>query len=120
MQDYKSLKIWQHSHNFTLDIYRITARFPKDEQRGLVSQMRRSSYSIPTNIAEGCGRRTKEDFAHFLQMSLGSANEIEYQLLLSADLKYITKEQYDSLSMKINYIRRMIINFIAKVKGSPQ
>ncbi len=120
MQDYKSLKVWQNSHKFTLEIYNITAHYPKDEQWGLVSQMRRSSYSIPTNIAEGCGRRTNDDFAHFLQMSLGSANEIEYQILLSADLNYISSEQQERLNSEIKYIKSMLVNLISKVKGVPE
>ena len=92
MKDFKTLKVWELSHKFTLEIYKITASYPKDELWALVSQMRRSSSSIPTNIAEGCGRRTDEDFAHFLQIALGSASEIEYQIILSQDLNYITPE----------------------------
>ena len=86
MQDYRKLAVWQSSHELTLAVYRVTIRFPKDELFGLTSQMRRSSSSIPTNIAEGCGRATNADFTRFLHISLGSANELEYQLLLCRDL----------------------------------
>lgn len=116
MQDFRSLKVWEQSHQITLEIYRITSHYPKEELWALVSQMRRSSSSIPTNIAEGCGRHTDDDFAHFLQMALGSANELEYQILLSADLNYISDEIHKELNSKINNIKRMLINLIAKVR----
>ena len=117
MRDFKTLKVWQLSHKLTLDIYQITANYPKYELFALVSQMRRSSSSIPTNIAEGCGRRTDDDFAHFLQMAFGSANEIEYQILLSADLNYIRREKEMELNRQIEEIKRMLSALITKVRG---
>ena len=78
--------------------------------------MRRSSSSIPLNIAEGCGRRTKEDFSHFLKMAFGSANEIQYQLILSKDLNYITEEKQKELDIKISVIKRMLAGLINKLK----
>ena len=116
MKDFHSLKVWQLSHQFTLNIYKVTAKYPKDELFALVSQMRRSSSSIPTNIAEGCGRGTEADFAHFLQIALGSASEIEYQILLSADLNYITREEESALSQDIAEIKKMLIAFILKIR----
>ena len=117
MKDFHTLKIWQLSHQFTLEIYRVTAQYPKDELFALVSQMRRSSSSIPTNIAEGCGRGTDADFAHFLQIALGSASEIEYQILLSADLNYISREEAAALTKDIIEIKKMLVSFITKVRG---
>ena len=95
MKNFRDLQIWQRSHRITLEIYRLTHEFPKSELYGLVSQMRRSSSSIPTNIAEGCGRSTEKDFARFLDNAMGSASELEYQLILASDLEYVTHETYE-------------------------
>ena len=116
MKDFRSLKVWELSHKLTLDIYKTTAKYPKEELFALISQMRRSSSSIPTNIAEGCGRRTDKDFASFLQIALGSACEIEYQILLSADLEYISREQEKDLNMKIVVIKRMLSGLIKSIR----
>ncbi len=78
MQNYKELKVWEKSHYFTLKIYDVTKVFPKDELFGLVNQMRRASSSIPANIAEGCGKLTQLDLAKYLNIALGSVNEVEY------------------------------------------
>ena len=86
MQDFRNLSVWRLAHELTLAAYRETSRFPSSEQFGLTSQMRRSAASIATNIAEGCGRGSDADFGRFLQIALGSASELEYQLLLAADL----------------------------------
>jgi four helix bundle protein len=71
MQNYKDLKVCEKAHQFTLDVYRVSRLFPKEEMYGLTSQLRRSAASIPANIAEGCGKKTKLDFANFLNISLG-------------------------------------------------
>jgi four helix bundle protein len=78
MQDFHDLKVWGKAHQLTLDVYKITCDFPKNELYGLISQMRKSSASFPTNIAEGCGRNGGPELARFLQIALGSASEIEY------------------------------------------
>ena len=116
MKDFRTLRVWQLSHQFTLNIYALTGHYPKDELFGLVSQMRRSSSSIPTNIAEGCGRGSEVDFAHFLQIALGSASEIQYQIILSADLNYITREEEAKLTPAIEEIKKMLTAFILKIK----
>lgn len=117
MQNYKDLKVWEKAHQFTLEVYRITEVFPKREIYGLTNQLRRASVSIAANIAEGCGRKTKPDFAHFLNTSLGSSNESEYFLLPAKDLKYLRVEDYDILVKLINEIKAMLISLIAKVRG---
>jgi four helix bundle protein len=71
MQNYNDLKVCEKAHQFTLDVYRVSRLFPKEEMYGLTSQLRRSAASIPANIAEGCGKKTKLDFANFLNISLG-------------------------------------------------
>jgi four helix bundle protein len=90
MQNFKELKVWQKAHRLTLDVYKVTTRFPKDEMFGLTSQMRRSSASIPTNIAEGCGRDSRAELARFLSIAMGSASELEYQLILAKDLTQVS------------------------------
>ena len=108
MRDFKKYDIWQLSHSFTLEIYKITSNFPKEEIYGLTSQIRRASASIPTNISEGCGRNSDKEFNQFLNIALGSANESEYLLLLSKDLKYINSELFESLEKDINQIKSKI------------
>ncbi|HEY8402217.1 MAG TPA: four helix bundle protein [Cytophagaceae bacterium] len=117
MQNYRDLKVWEKSHKLTLEVYKITKAFPSSETYGLTSQLRRSVSSIPTNIAEGCGRHTALDFANFLQNSLGSANEVDYLLLLSKDLEYLDATKFIELETKINEIRAMLIALIKKVRG---
>lgn len=117
MQNYKDLKVWEKAHLFTLEIYRVTKLFPKEEVYGLTSQLRRAASSISANIAEGCGKNSKLDFANFLNISLGSSNEAEYFVLLAKDLQYISALDYESLSKLINEIKAMLIGLIAKVRA---
>jgi len=113
MRDFKNLEIWKRGHKFTLDMYSVTRDFfPKEELFVLTSQLRRSSASIPTNIAEGCGRKSNADLARFLQISLGSATEAEYQLLLAKDLNYINNEVYSNFNKEIIEIKKMLNSFI--------
>lgn len=118
MQNYKELKVWEKSHSLTLKIYEITKAFPREELFGLVSQMRRASSSIPANIAEGCGKLTQLDLAKYLNIALGSANEIDYFLILSRDLDYINLNQFEESEKLINEIKAMLIVLIQKVRGS--
>ncbi len=83
MQDFKKLQVWAKSHDLTLRMYELTSQFPREEIYGLTSQIRRACASIPTNIAEGCGRKSSADFARFLQIAMGSASETEYLILLA-------------------------------------
>lgn len=116
MQNYKDLRVWSKSHELTLEIYKATMNFPKDELYSLTSQIRRASSSIPANIAEGCGKNTSNDFAKYLNISLGSANETEYFILLSKDLGYLSNDKYETLNKLINEIKAMLILLIQKVR----
>lgn len=116
MQNFKSLLVWQKSHEFTLNIYELSKDFPNEELYSLTSQIRRSAYSIPCNIAEGCSKTSQTDFKRFLQISLGSANETEYFLLLSKDLQYIPEKIYLELNDKINAIKAMLISLIRRIQ----
>ena len=117
MSDYKKLKVWEDAHKFTIDIYRITKKFPKNEQYGLTSQIRRSASSIPTNIVEGSGQLNNGNLIRFLGIAKGSAFETEYQLLLAKDLSYITDAEYNILIEKIKYIIRRLNNLIKSLKN---
>lgn len=116
MRNFKELSIWQRSHALTLKIYRLTHAFPKEELFGLTGQMRRSSYSIPTNIAEGSGRASNPEMKRFLTISSGSASELEYQLILSFDLGYLSKAVFTELTTELNEIQKMIYIFIKNIK----
>jgi len=96
MHNFKELKVWQISRQLVKQIYELTTQFPSEEEYGLISQIRRCVVSIPTNISEGCGRNTDKDFAHFLNISLGSAYELETLLTLSFDVNLITERQLNS------------------------
>ena len=116
MIDFKTLKIWEISHEIALAVYKLTRSFPKEEIYGLTSQMRGSASSIPTNIAEGCGRGSDKDLSRFLQISMGSTNELEYQLILSKDLNYIKENEYVEYTEKLILLKKMLISFIKKVR----
>ena len=116
MKDFRQLQVWEKSHELVLDIYTITSRFPQNELFGLTSQIRRASSSIPTNIAEGCGRGSDADFCRFLQISMGSASETEYELQLAHDLGYLDDAVYESLNRKVIEVKRMLSSLIVKIK----
>ena len=116
MQNYKDLKVWEKAHHSALTIYGLTKDFPKEEQYNLVSQIRRSALSIPTNIAEGAGKHTNADFAKFLQIALGSAHEVEYLLLFSFELKLLKNGDYELIAKKIGEVKAMLISLIKKVR----
>ena len=118
MKDFRDLKIWGRSHQLTLQVYKLTRSFPKEEMYGLVSQMRRSASSVPTNIAEGCGRNTDADFARFLDASMGSASELDYQLILSRDLAYLSLDAYETINTELVEIKKMLNAFIQKFRAS--
>lgn len=116
MKDFRSLTVWEKSHQITLSIYKLTHSFPKEEIYDLTSQIRRSSSSISINIAEGCGRGSDADFARFLQISLGSASETEYLILLSYELNYLQKLDYENLLEQIQQIKKMLTSLILKIR----
>ena len=116
MKDFRDLMVWEKSHQFVLGVYAATATFPREELYGLTSQLRRAVVSVPTNIAEGCGRGTDADFARFLQIAMGSACEAEYLLLLSRDLKYLADEGYHRANAAITEIKRMLSALMQTVR----
>ena len=116
--NFEKLSIWKRSIELVKYIYSATIPFPKEEKFGLISQMRRCSVSIPSNIAEGAGRKTEKDFSHFLNISIGSINELQTQIVISFHLVYISKEQFEYIKAELVEIKNMIYSFNKKRLGS--
>ena len=109
--------MWGKSHELTLRIYALTSEFPRQEIYGLTSQIRRACASIPTNIAEGCGRNSSPDFARFLQIAMGSASETEYLILLAHDLKYLNVDQHAELIDTIVSVKKMLTALLRNIRA---
>jgi four helix bundle protein len=118
MRDFREFKVWEKAHALTLEIYKATAKFPREEIYGLTSQMRRCSSSIPANIAEGCGRSGNAELARFLQIGMGSASELEYHILLARDLSFLPETIYDRLQDRAIEVKRMLTSLLQKVRGT--
>jgi len=115
VKDFRGLKVWEKAHRLTLEVYKATRRFPREELFGLTSQMRRCSTSIAANLAEGCGKRGNNEFQRYLQIASGSASELDYHLLLSRDLQFLSAVDYEALSKELVELRKMLTSLILKV-----
>lgn len=113
MKSHKDLDVWKKSMEMVANIYRLTRQFPSDEQFGLTSQIRRSAISIPSNIAEGAARNSDKEFKHFLYIALGSASEVETQLLIAEKLGFL--ESAGFFQSEISDIRKMLTGLISYV-----
>jgi four helix bundle protein len=109
------LKVWEKAHQLTLEVYRATASFPREEAYGLTSQIRRASSSIGANLAEGCGRSGDTEFARFCSIARGSASELEYHLLLAKDLQFLPASLHEKLAADAVEIKRMLTALIQKL-----
>ncbi|MEM8523540.1 MAG: four helix bundle protein [Bacteroidota bacterium] len=109
--NFKNLEIWKRSRKLVKKVYIITRQLPKEELFVLTAQIRKSVVSMPSNVAEGCGRGTDKQLAHFLDIAIGSNCELETQIYLCYDLTYINKEQQDTLVKELSEIRRMMLSF---------
>jgi four helix bundle protein len=116
MQDFRNLKIWERAHGLVLEVYKATAAFPKEEIYGLTSQIRRAAASIPCNIAEGCGKASDADLANYIQIAMGSASELDYELQLAHDLNYLPADVYSVLSEELTEIRKMMNAFVQRLR----
>jgi four helix bundle protein len=112
VQDFRNLKVWQKAHALTLSVYQATAKFPGDERFGLTIQLRRTAASIPTSLADGCGRATDQEFWKMLSAATGGANQLEYQLLLARDLGYLADAEHTRLSAETIEVKRMIAGLV--------
>ncbi len=111
MHNFRKLDIWQKSIDLTVKVYDLTKKFPKEEMFGLTSQIKRCAVSIPSNIAEGSGRNTPNDFNHFLGIATGSSYELETQLIVAEKLGFADEEEIKSLINEINVNQKQIYNF---------
>jgi four helix bundle protein len=118
--NHKDLDVWQKSMDFVVELYNITNEFPKEERFGLIDQIRRASVSIPSNIAEGSARGSDKDFIRFLYFALGSASEVETQVIISERLGYLDKDKEDSLQIKLSNVKKMILGLITYLKGKSE
>lgn len=114
IHNFRDLDVWQKSMKLTSAIYRVTKSFPQNEVYGLCSQMQRAVTSIPSNIAEGSGRMTDKELSHFLNIALGSAYELETELLIAFEALYISEEQCSLLQQQIVEIQKMLYALIKK------
>ena len=113
MRDYKKLDVWKKAHEQYMFIRtNIAVKFPREERFELTSQLIRASLSVPLNIVEGCGRFTGKDFAHFLDNSLGSINEVDYCCYAASELNYISEQNYIAVNKLVNEVRAMLISFL--------
>jgi four helix bundle protein len=117
MRNFREINVWEKSHQLTLAIYKVTQAFPVEERYGLTGQMRRASASIPANIAEGCGRTGDAELRRFMQISMGSASELEYHLVLAYDLGYLDQDAYQQLNTQTVEVKRMLASFIKRLRS---
>jgi four helix bundle protein len=115
VKDFRELKVWGKAHDLTLKCSRLTKRFPKHELFGLSNQIRRCASSIPANIAEGCGRLGNRELHRFLQISCGSASELQYHLLLARDLEYLSQADHQAALEQLLEMKGMLVALTSKV-----
>lgn len=120
MRNFRNYDVWIDSVDMSIDIYKITEMFPKSEKYALSDQIQRASVSVPSNIAEGCSRKSEKEFSHYLEMSLGSSYEVETQLEIARRLKYITKEQFDEQMEKLFSIEKRLLGLINSLNSKNQ
>jgi four helix bundle protein len=119
LKNYKELKVWQKSYQLCLEIYKVTVKMPKEERFGLTSQIRRAAVSVPSNIAEGYGRKTKPDYIRLLYIAYGSNCELETQILLAADIGFIEWSLLKGIQEGIQEVERMLKALIKSLESLP-
>ncbi|MGI9102836.1 MAG: four helix bundle protein [Terriglobales bacterium] len=120
MQGHRDLTVWQQAMALVTLVYRVTKTFPKDEQYGLTSQLRRAAVSVPSNIAEGYGRNSRTDFRRFLGQSMGSLLEVETQIEIASVLGYVSNAQLETLLLQIKRIAQLLNGLKAWCESSPK
>jgi four helix bundle protein len=117
MRNYRDLQVWSKAHSLTLDLYRVSRGFPREEVYGVTGQLRRASASIGANLAEGCGRRTSNELARFVRIAMGSASELDYHLLLCRDLGFMEGNDFERASAQLTEVRKMLTSFLGSVEA---
>jgi len=116
VRNYRDLQVWSKAYALTLELYKLSRTFPKDELYGLTAQLRRSATSIGANLAEGCGRRTNSEMARFVKIALGSASELDHHLLLCRDLEFLKVEDYQRCARALTSLRKMLTAFLSAIE----
>src|SRR5215831_12377590 len=116
MRNYRELQVWNKAHHLTLELYRVSRAFPREETYGVTNQLRRAAVSIAANLAEGCGRRTSAELARFVGIAMGSASELDYHLLLSRDLGIMNDDDFQQNARALTEVRKMLTSFLSKVE----
>ena len=114
--NFKEIIAWKKSRDLVVNVYKLTRKFPSDERFALTSQVKRAAVSISSNIAEGAGRKTNKDFARFLDISLGSAYELESQLINAQDLNFITTDEYNVIYQQVSEVQKLINGFLGRLR----
>jgi four helix bundle protein len=117
LRNYRDLQVWSKSYALTLELYRSSRAFPKEELYGLTSQMRRASVSIGANLAEGCGRRTNAEMGRFVRIAMGSASELDHHLLLCKDLGFLENDQYRGVARRLTEVRKMLSSLLSSIES---
>lgn len=115
MKTHKDLEVWRRSVDFVTEIYLVTQSFPKSEQYGLTSQLRRAAVSVPSNISEGAARKSPTEFKRYLHISLGSLSEVETQLLISKNLNFLSEDSFESLIQEQGNLARLTQGLIRSI-----
>lgn len=116
MRNFRNYEVWKDGVEFSAHVYKLTEQFPKKEMYALCDQLQRASVSIPSNVAEGCSRRSQNEFAHYLEISLGSSYEIETQMEIAHILMYVDDNQYVDIIDKVQSIEKKLTNLINTIR----
>ncbi len=118
MRNFRNLEIWKKSIELVQKVYKLTKKYPDEEKFGLISQMQRASVSISSNIAEGCSRNSEIEFKRFLEIAIGSAFELETQLIIASELDYHSISEQNEIAEDLNGIQKQINSLITKISKS--
>src|SRR5215472_572792 len=116
MRNYRDLQVWSKAHDLTLELYRVSRGFPREEMFGVTSELRRAAVSVGANLAEGCGRRTGTELARFVRVAMGSARELDYHLLLCRDLGFMKNDDFERTATGLTEVRKMLTSFLSAVE----
>jgi four helix bundle protein len=116
MRNYRDLQVWKKAHDLTLELYRVSQRFPREEIYGITSQLRRAAASRGANLAEGCGRRTSNELARFVRVAMGSASELDYHILLCREIGLMRSDDFSISTAKLTEVRKMLTSFLQSVE----